>query len=1376
MKTLFTIPLAVFSFFIAAAQAPVNDDCGGIVDLGELPYCSQPAQFTNLNATTSIIDGTANVPDCWNNVGDRDVWFQFNLPANGSIVDISIAVWGNIAGNGTLEMPQLAVYRGDCVFAGLAELACIAAPLNVNELTLDLFGLTPGVPYFLRINDYSPNASPNSGTFKLCVGPYVADINIGDAPGSASCSGTLWDSGGPDGDYQSNENETFVICPTEFHQCIKINFASFNIESDYDFIRVYEGDDIGGTLLETIDGSGTNLALQISSDCVTIEFESDGSIELEGFQMTWLCSPEVCDAPPPILPSNATCDLALKINGCDNGPEIIPLSPGTGDPNFLQPGVNQGCFDLTFLDTYNHSFFYFQAEADGKFGFAVQSANPNEASDIDFNVWGPINSVTEICNFVSNNQPIRSSWAAEPDLTGLADIHPVTGLTINDNFDCGSPLTPGPNPQPPAGESDDFVRRIDVLTGQIFVIMLDDFGGNIQENGIAIDFSGTSDGVLGLPAAPITISNDTFSCNAVPVQLQVTGGVSFSWTPSSGLSCNDCPNPFASPLQTTTYEVKVVDVCQSLTETVTVSIGPNLKVQNDTAICNGQSVVLGNTVPQSGVSYAWTPNDGSLNDPNIANPTATPLQTTVYTLTATAGPCTATRVVNVIVVQLDLELSVQDTSLCRGQSLEISAMTTPSGIPINWTPLTQLQVQPGGMSAVATPTTNVVYAVTAWLPGCMRKETVTIQVDNLPMNLSISPSDTLVCGGTQVLFVSPSYSGTLFPDLQFEWQTAAGQIFPDSQYFFLANPTETTIYQRITSNGVCVDTASATIQVIPVPILTINPANPKLCVGESTPLVVGNAAGLTNPLWSPAIGLSCIACTSTTAAPSSTTLYQFTATVANGCTVTASVIVEVNQVPQYQFPNDTLCTGENILLNLIADSTVAYSWSSNPPGFFSSDAQPSDTLQQTTTFLVTMENGCTVQEQFVIQVIPAGSLTVGDGDTVCAGVSAQLTASGNYPGTYTWSHGATGQVIPVTPVQTTTYTVIYSYPLPKVQCQLTDSVIVNVQGEVAQVKFPTDTLLCPGDSVLLNSFATPGATYTWTSDPPVFAANDPIPPVFYPEESATYSVTTVLGNCSVTYTVDITVFNPQMVVSNDTTICSGEPLTLGAEAFLTGNYLWTPGGAVPTFLDTVTANSQYALRFEYGEGCLFEDTVNVLTIPNFTLKLVSDPDTNRIHVGEPILLDAFVPGTNVSNFIFDWLENTTPVGSTQQITVTPMTTDSTVTYLVTVMSPFGCIQSESITFTIIQPTIKVPNAFTPNGDGANDSFGLAIVEGVATVEKMEVYSRWGQKVFASNEPNARWDGTIDGKDAPSDVYVFVIFYRGGDGALSVEKGEVTLLR
>jgi gliding motility-associated-like protein len=1375
MKLIFTILLTVFSLFFAAAQIPVNDDCSGIIDLGIIPFCSQPAQFTNLNATTSNIDATANVPSCWNNLADRDVWFQFSLPNDGSILDVSIQVLGDIDGNGTLKMPQLALYRGDCSFGGLAELLCVAAELNVNELQLDAFGLLPGIPYFLRINDYSASASANAGSFKLCIEAYVPENILGQTAGSSSCTGTLWDSGGPDGDYSSNENLSFVICPTEFHQCIKLNFASFATEFEYDFIRIYEGDGTSGTLVEVLEGVGVNEVVQVSSNCLTLQFTSDGSVQEAGFEMTWECSTDVCDAEDPTLPSNASCDQALNINGCGNSPQIIPLSPGSGDPNFIQQGVNQGCFEIASFD-FNFSFFYFEAQADGKFGFTVQSANPLEATDIDFNVWGPINSVADICNFVSNNQPIRSSWDEGDDLTGLADVHPVFGTPVNDNFDCGSPSTPGTDP-PFGAPADDFVRRIDVLTGQIYVVLLDDFDGNIQENGIAIDFSGTSDGVLGLLAPPITVSNDTFSCDGSPVQLFATGGINYAWTPSAGLSCNTCPNPFVSPSVPTTYIVKVVDVCQSLIDSITVSVKPTVLVQGDTAICNGQSVVLGRMTPQTDVIYSWTPNDGSLSDPSAANPVATPLQNTVYTLTASSGPCVETRTVTVSVVNLDLDLSVQDTSICRGQSVEIFATTSPT-VFVSWSPLTQLQLQPGGVSAKATPNNSIVYNLTASLPGCVRKAAVSIQVDSLPNNLNLAPADTAVCAGQQVLLVSPSYTGQNFPGLQFIWQTNTGQTLPENEYFLLAEPSETTVYQRITSNGACVDTASSTINVIPVPALTISPAQPQLCTNESTPLVVNNTVGLSDFQWSPSIGLSCVNCINPTASPSTTTTYEFTANATNGCTASASVTVEVNQPPVVQFPaNNILCSGDSLQLNLLVDSTVTYTWTSNPPGFTSSEAQPMVAPTQNTTYLLNLENGCTVQAQFAVQVVPPGVLTVSNDATVCAGVSAPLTASGNFPGNYVWSNGATGQVISVQPAQATTYFVTYNYPLPSLACQIVDSVTISVQGGVGQVLFPSDTLLCPGEGIQLNSIATPGATYSWTSNPMIFSSQAAIPDVFFPEESATYFVTTNLDNCVVTYEVEVKVFNPMMMVTEDFSICAGELFTISADAFLTGDYLWTPGGTTPTFMDTATISTQYALQFEYGDGCVLQDTVNVTVVPNFMLRIVSDPDTNRVNIGEPILLDGFVQGQNVSNYTFTWLENnTTPVGNTQQVTVTPNTTENTITYSVTVVSPAGCVQTESITFAIIPSNVKVPNAFTPNGDGANDSFGLAIAEGVGNVQTMEVYSRWGQKVFSSNEPNARWDGTVGGQPAPSDVYVYVIYWRGGDGALMLEKGEVTLLR
>jgi len=89
-----------------------------------------------------------------------------------------------------------------------------------------------------------------------------------------------------------------------------------------------------------------------------------------------------------------------------------------------------------------------------------------------------------------------------------------------------------------------------------------------------------------------------------------------------------------------------------------------------------------------------------------------------------------------------------------------------------------------------------------------------------------------------------------------------------------------------------------------------------------------------------------------------------------------------------------------------------------------------------------------------------------------------------------------------------------------------------------------------------------------------------------------------------------------------------------------------------------------------------------------------------------------------------------------------------------------------------------PNAFTPNGDGANDVF-RPIFPCEVIFSNLKVYSRWGALVFETNEPLTGWDGRINGLDAPSDEYVWWVEYEGirsGKQLRFVEKGGVTLLR
>ncbi len=115
---------------------------------------------------------------------------------------------------------------------------------------------------------------------------------------------------------------------------------------------------------------------------------------------------------------------------------------------------------------------------------------------------------------------------------------------------------------------------------------------------------------------------------------------------------------------------------------------------------------------------------------------------------------------------------------------------------------------------------------------------------------------------------------------------------------------------------------------------------------------------------------------------------------------------------------------------------------------------------------------------------------------------------------------------------------------------------------------------------------------------------------------------------------------------------------------------------------------------------------------------------------------------------------------------------------------YGCTDEDSTTI-LVRPQQsegccrpQLPNAFTPNGDGANDTF-IPILPDCNKLEfaEMRVYSRWGELVFKSIDDDDRWDGTTpSGTPASSDTYVFTFRYRLEGDEEKTQKGEVTLLR
>src|SRR6201999_1811218 len=143
--------------------------------------------------------------------------------------------------------------------------------------------------------------------------------------------------------------------------------------------------------------------------------------------------------------------------------------------------------------------------------------------------------------------------------------------------------------------------------------------------------------------------------------------------------------------------------------------------------------------------------------------------------------------------------------------------------------------------------------------------------------------------------------------------------------------------------------------------------------------------------------------------------------------------------------------------------------------------------------------------------------------------------------------------------------------------------------------------------------------------------------------------------------------------------------------------------------------------------------------------------------------------------LYTW---TPALGLSNPLSPNPVATiDSTTTYIVKGTSLNGCYAYDSITVNVTATganTFVVPNAFTPNGDGHNDCFGVAHW-GDIQLEELEIYDRWGMRVFSTRNPSECWDGTFRGRQQEMGTYVYIIKARTYCGEIT-RKGTLILVR
>lgn len=400
----------------------------------------------------------------------------------------------------------------------------------------------------------------------------------------------------------------------------------------------------------------------------------------------------------------------------------------------------------------------------------------------------------------------------------------------------------------------------------------------------------------------------------------------------------------------------------------------------------------------------------------------------------------------------------------------------------------------------------------------------------------------------------------------------------------------------ITSATGCTDTMVKTIEVYPLPVVTVT-ADTSICFTDSIQLV---AQGASTYQWNTAFGLSSDTIGNPFASPANTTQYVVTGTDTNGCVSFDSVLVTVNALPVADAgPDREICLGQTAELN--GSGGISYLWS--PAATLSCD-ECSTTVAQpvvTTNYVLQVSNvdKCvdTDTVQVVVRPLPQGIVSADT--TICAGNSVQLEAAG---GTNYYWVPATGLSCTTCadPVATPDSTITYELSVTnQYGCSITDLVTITVNPNPVAAITGTD-VICAGEVSRLE--ATGGVAYQWSPATALSCTGCPNPDAT-PGADITYSVvvTNVFG-CTVEESYSIAV-KPMPVAETiaDDTICNGDQIVLESTQTHGYRYIWSPADGLSNerVLSPIARperTTTYTLTVESEYGCATTASVTITVI------------------------------------------------------------------------------------------------------------------------------------------------------------------------------------
>ncbi|MCW3085680.1 MAG: hypothetical protein JWP12_3046 [Bacteroidetes bacterium] len=886
-----------------------------------------------------------------------------------------------------------------------------------------------------------------------------------------------------------------------------------------------------------------------------------------------------------------------------------------------------------------------------------------------------------------------------------------------------------------------------------FVVILDNASATNAINNLLYF---TYPGAPGAPATTCTTVADTVRTCGGPVSIDVSGSnvsdYTWTWSPSTGLSTTTGSTVSANPSTTTTYTASGVPlapclapITMSVVVQVTPSSGAPPVIASVPPLCISSGPITLTADSSGGV---WSGSGITNPSTGAFDPAAAGTGTTVITY-STLGACNTSDTVLITIDSTYNSTIAQPPSICiSGSPVTLNAATgggTWSGTGITNTTTGTFDPATAGLGA---------HVVSYALSGtCASSDTVTVEVTALFDPTITQPAP--ICDGSAPITLHAAHPGGVWSGINIT-DSVAGTYTPLTVGTHVVNYTIT---------GGCGNTDTVNITVLATPNVTITPV-PPMCLSNAP---INLTADSTGGVWS-GVGITNSATGTFNPGLAGLGTHIITYSTSSTCNTLDTLLITVNSFSDATIsqPPSICISASPLPLNAV---TPGGTWSGS--GITNSSTGTFDPATAGLgTHLITYIIGgsCAAGDTALVEVTSIFNVNITQPTDLCLGsdsiqlVSAHPGGIWSGPGIYDSINGY------FAPAVLGTHTIAYTIAGA---CGNTDSVNVTVIT-VADATIAPASPVCAGTPAFNLSGTTPGGVWSGTG------ITDTTAGTFNPVVSGTgtFTVTySVAGACGDTATRNITVNALPTPTFTPTATVGCVPLCV-------------------TFNEGVSPLCN-SVHYNFGDG----DTTNISspihcfnTVGIYSVSITCTDmngcvgtrlDSGLIHVS-PVPVAAFTvsPDSVVAiNTPVTFVNGSTP-GTSSYWTFgdSSVFNNSTIawspthfythpgTYCVRLISgtPGGCRDTVYHCIEVVDPTLRVPNIFTPNGDGHNDVWKvLADAEALRDFH-CAIYDRWGVKMAEWTGIENGWDGqSRNGGPAPDGTYYFMFT------ATIINSGQIT---